>query len=56
MSFSKEVVSTTMPLHPLTYTRDAAPCPTIPGRTGKALVGSVKYPKTILQDSVTISA
>jgi len=33
----------------------ATPCPTIPGRTGKALVGGVKYPKTILQDSVTIS-
>ena len=45
-----------MTLLPLTYTRDATPCPTIPGRTGKALVGGVKYPKTILQDPVTISA
>lgn len=28
-----------MPLHTLTYTRGAAPCPTLGGRTGEALGG-----------------
>ena len=29
-----------MSLHPLTYTRGAAPCPTLGGRTGEALGGA----------------
>jgi len=29
-----------MPLHPLTYTRGAAPCPTLGGRTGEPLGGA----------------
>ena len=29
-----------MPLHPLTYTRGAASCPTFLGRTGEAVVGA----------------
>ena len=28
-----------MPYLPLTYTRDAAPCPTVLGRTAEAVVG-----------------
>ena len=29
-----------MPLHLLTYTRGAAPCPTLGGRTGEAVGGA----------------
>ncbi|MBQ9186482.1 MAG: hypothetical protein IJ144_01500 [Prevotella sp.] len=29
-----------MPYLPLTYTRDAAPCPTFLGRTAEAVVGA----------------